>query len=119
MTQAPSPLLRSGKVDFSAYKKGVKSATMRMFFGSLDQHGKSDGVITMEEWLKIMGQLSDKVKEKPDPHHAQITHLSNAVGSHIYTMHTPGRQPRPSPRTYLIPRTSHLAPRTSHLTPRR
>lgn len=54
----------SGKVDFSAYKKGVKSATMRMFFGSLDQHGKSDGVITMEEWLKIMGQLGDKMTDE-------------------------------------------------------
>ena len=63
----PSPLSRSGKVDFSAYKRGVKSATMRMFFGSLDQHGKGDGVITMQEWLKIMGQLGDKVRENPDP----------------------------------------------------
>ena len=62
-------MLRSGKVDFSAYKKAVKSATMRMFYGSLDQHGKSDGVITMQEWLKIMGQLGDKVRENPDPHH--------------------------------------------------
>jgi len=34
---------------------------MRMFFGSLDQHGKGDGVITMQEWLKIMGQLGDKM----------------------------------------------------------
>ena len=87
LTQALSPLLLSGKVDFSAYKKGVKSATMRMFFGSLDQHDKSEGVITMEEWLKIMGQLSDKVKENPDPHHAQTTHLSNALGSHIRHAH--------------------------------
>ena len=60
---------------------------MRMFFGSLDQHDKSEGVITMEEWLKIMGQLSDKVKENPDPHHAQTTHLSNALGSHIRHAH--------------------------------
>ena len=40
---------------------------MRMFFGSLDQHGKGDGEITMQEWLKIMGQLGDKVRENPDP----------------------------------------------------
>ena len=68
----PSPLLRSGKVDFSAYKKAVKSATMRMFYGSLDQHGKGDGVITMQEWLKIMGQLGDKVRENQT---RTITHV--------------------------------------------
>ena len=65
-------MLRSGKVDFSAYKKAVKSATMRMFYGSLDQHGKSDGVITMQEWLKIMGQLGDKVRENQT---RTITHV--------------------------------------------
>ena len=104
----------SGKVDFSAYKKGVKSATMRMFFGSLDQHGKSDGVITMEEWLKIMGQLGDKVKENPDPHHAQSTHLSNALGGHTCHAHT--TQAVETLATH-IPHTSCLTPRTSHLAP--
>ena len=32
-------------------------------------------------------KLSDKVKENPDPHHAQTTHLSNALGSHIRHAH--------------------------------
>ena len=43
-----------------------------MFYGSLDQHGKSDGVITMQEWLKIMGQLGDKVRENQN---RTITHV--------------------------------------------
>ena len=76
----PRQLLRSGKVDFSAYKKGVKSATMRMFFGSLDSQGKSDGVITLKEWLAIMGQLGEKVTNTS---RAPPTHFPRTIDNHM------------------------------------
>ena len=110
LTHAPSPLLRSGKVDFSAYKKAVKSATMRMFYGSLDQHGKGDGVITMQEWLKIMGQLGDKVRENPDPHHH--ARLKRTKQPRLpCTPHAGSRGPCHAHTPYFAPLTLHR-PRT-------
>lgn len=83
---------------------------MRMFFGSLDQHGKGDGVITMQEWLKIMGQLGDKVRESPDPHHHAPLKRTEQPRMQC-TRHAGSRGPCHAHTPYLAPRTLHR-PRT-------
>ena len=128
MTLAPPSLLRSGKVDFSAYKTGAKSETMKKFFGSLDSHEKKDGVITLEEWLKIMGQISAKVKEtqtrtRPALDHAHSTHnwqphmpcTHHASGRNNRHVHTTHVAPTPHPRHAHTPHTSETRKATSEV----
>ena len=70
---------------------------MRMFFGSPELQNKSDSIITLEEWLKIMGQLGEKVAK------TLTVHKLRTIGNHARTTRVAG----PSPRIYRE-RTTHI-----------